>query len=57
MNPLQPYGPKFVGGHLDVGRLVLVRDDDTTDSPPIWITPGTLANNGDGSCTLTISEE
>ena len=53
----QPRGPKFVGGQIESGQIVLTRDDGTTNALPVVMFKGTLVDNGDGTSTLTTPEE
>ena len=42
-------GPKFVAGFATTGRIILTRDDDTTDSLPVLMFRGTITDvTGDG---------
>ncbi len=51
-------GPKYVRGVVGSGRVVLHRDDDSTDEAPMWMFSGvSIADNGDGTATLTFADE
>lgn len=51
-------GPKFVSGQTERGRVILVRDDETTDETPVWMFTGVnISDNGDGTATLTFEDE
>lgn len=53
---VQQRGAKFVSGTTPSGRLRLKREDGSVNLTPVWLTKGTVTDNGDGTVTLTLPE-
>ena len=50
-------GPKYESGLATNGHIILTRDDDSTDTTPIWMFAGvSVTDNDDGTATLTFEE-
>lgn len=53
---LQTEGARHIGGRLDNGQLVLIREDESQVRTPVVIFRGRVVDNGDGTGDLIVED-